>query len=797
MKNIAILILFFLTFHLHSQINSPEKYQKVEIILDDPEDINIIATLGIDLQCGAQIRKSDDVYLITIEVSERQVQSIQNQGLSTRILIDNLSVYIQERATQDLPSARAKLQRAKDESVVRSASRVGQDMGCVEDNYPVPQNFNLGSMGGFTTYAELLADLDKMAMMYPNLITVKASASPAGLTTAQGNIIYYVKVSDNPNIDENEAEVLYTGVHHAREPLSMMNLQYYLWYLLENYASDQTIKNIVDNTELYFIPMLNPDGYLYNESTNPGGGGFWRKNRRNNGDGTFGVDLNRNYGYQWGYDNSGSSPSTSSDVYRGTGPFSEPETQIVKAFAESHNFVNVFNNHAYSNLMIRPWGYDNVALSDQMLFDELGEHMCWHNRYLYGGSEILYNANGVSDDWFYGEQITKNKSLAWTPEIGSANEGGFWPLPSLIQDQCERQLRMSLIMAESATNHGIFNDVSPYAIPTLNSSLDFNIQHMSLTPGIFTMTISSTDPNVSNIANPVLTTSTLLGTSNQTLSSNITLNLGTPPGTIIPFNVVLNNGMYDVYSTTVLKVFQPTQVFYDDCSTMNNWTSSTWGVDNTSGFNSNGSITDSPSGNSATGTQFVSLTNPLNLTTYSNPTLEYYTKWDITKLNSYAQLEVSTDGSSWTPLCGEYMKPGVVNSEYINGNSDQPSNEPIYDGYQQTFVREQIDLSAYAGLATVEFRFVFVGDFSVGQGDGFWFDNFTVYERNSNCPVTIVENTNPNITMSQSAVVSIDTDGSVTTGTTIVYNAGSFVQLNPGFCVLSNTTFSAIILACQ
>ena len=67
-----------------------------------------------------------------------------------------------------------------------------------------------------------------------------------------------------------------------------------MWYLLENYETDTEIKTLVDNTALYFIPIINPDGYIFNESTNPNGGGFWRKNRKDNGNDTFGVDLNRN-----------------------------------------------------------------------------------------------------------------------------------------------------------------------------------------------------------------------------------------------------------------------------------------------------------------------------------------------------------------------------------------------------------------------------------------------------------------------------------------------------------------------
>src|SRR4029453_16587448 len=105
--------------------------------------------------------------------------------------------------------------------------------------------------------------------------------------------------------------------------LSMQQLIYYMGYLLENYQNDSLVKNIVDNRELYIIPCLNPDGYLYNELTDPSGGGMWRKNRRDNLDGNFGVDLNRNYDLFWGYDDNGSSPNTFSETYRGIFPASE------------------------------------------------------------------------------------------------------------------------------------------------------------------------------------------------------------------------------------------------------------------------------------------------------------------------------------------------------------------------------------------------------------------------------------------------------------------------------------------
>ena len=109
------------------------------------------------------------------------------------------------------------------------------------DTIRVPGQFNYGSMGDMLTYDELLAELDSMAMLYPNLITVKQAIDT--FRTHENRPIYYVKISDNPNIDESgmEDQVLYTALHHAREPVSMMQLVFYMQYLLENYGSNEQL----------------------------------------------------------------------------------------------------------------------------------------------------------------------------------------------------------------------------------------------------------------------------------------------------------------------------------------------------------------------------------------------------------------------------------------------------------------------------------------------------------------------------------------------------------------------------
>ena len=96
---------------------------------------------------------------------------------------------------------------------------------------------------------------------------------------------------------------------------------------------------------MFFVPCLNPDGYIYNEEEDPNGGGMWRKNRRDHpNSNNFGVDLNRNYSYGWG--TTGISFTTNSDVYGGTGAFSEPETQALRWLVENYDFETACNAHS-------------------------------------------------------------------------------------------------------------------------------------------------------------------------------------------------------------------------------------------------------------------------------------------------------------------------------------------------------------------------------------------------------------------------------------------------------------------
>jgi murein tripeptide amidase MpaA len=311
-----------------------------------------------------------------------------------------------------------------------------------------PKNFKLGSLGGFLNYNEMQAALDSMHALYPNIISAKSSIGQ----TVEGREIWVVKISDGVLQDDTtEAEILYDAMHHAREPQAMMQLFYFMWHLLESYdKGDARAQYIVNNRQLYFIPIVNPDGYVHNQTIAPTGGGMWRKNRKVNGDGTFGVDLNRNYAQDWGYDDFGSSPDPSSNVFRGASPFSEPETQAMRNFVNARRFKSNLSYHSYGEYLIYPFGAkENYYTADSFLFESYADSLTAINQYFSGTvfETLNYYANGGSCDWMYAAQTEHSKIMSFTPEVGGQFDG-FWPLSSRIIPIAEENLEANLFLAE-------------------------------------------------------------------------------------------------------------------------------------------------------------------------------------------------------------------------------------------------------------------------------------------------------------------------------------------------------------
>ncbi len=322
------------------------------------------------------------------------------------------------------------------------------------------------TMGGFRTYDEIVLFIDSLYSTNTNIVAPKFSLA----TTLWGAKLWCLKISDNPTVDEDEPEVLYISLIHAREPAGGAAVLGFMKHLLDNYGTDPEITDLIDHRELYFIPVQNPDGYNWNLWIEPSGGGMWRKNLSENTDQSVGTDLNRNYGFKWGYDNIGSSAWPGSDTYRGTGPFSEPETAGVRDFVNSRNFTIIHNIHTYSNLYIWPWGYDRFYTDREEFYTLVGDSMSQYNNYAPGVSWRLYPTNGDADDWAWGDTISKPRIISVTSEIGSPSDG-FWPDPSRIPTLVEENIYPNLFLAKIADNpYGIAPPQPPEWVGTTADS---------------------------------------------------------------------------------------------------------------------------------------------------------------------------------------------------------------------------------------------------------------------------------------------------------------------------------------
>src|SRR5512141_814265 len=155
-----------------------------------------------------------------------------------------------------------------------------------------------GINGAYHSTLELETDLRILERDHPGLASVREIGE-----TLEKRKIYALKISDNASADEHEPAALFVGCHHAREWISVEVPFLFGRFLLENYDLSQEVRDLVDASEIWIVPIANPDGLEYSIHVYR----YWRKNRRANVDGTFGVDINRNYGYAWGFDNVGSS----------------------------------------------------------------------------------------------------------------------------------------------------------------------------------------------------------------------------------------------------------------------------------------------------------------------------------------------------------------------------------------------------------------------------------------------------------------------------------------------------------
>lgn len=733
MKRLLTLLIILSTLSVFAQ-KTKEKVHRARIYYSSQETLEQLSHAGIALDHG----KHKKNVFIESDFTDSDIQIAKNLGHKVDIVINDIqSFYIQRNQDDHRHHQNHHYQ-------TRNAACAATDNTI---DYQTPSNYDIkpgSDFGGFYTYSEMLQELDDMATLYPNLITVRAdvkdptdTSNPHKHETSEGRYLQWVKISDNPNTDEpSEPQILYSAIHHAREPASLQQTIFYMWYLLENYNTSDEIKTIVDNTELFFIPCVNPDGYIYNETTNPNGGGNWRKNRR----GGYGVDNNRNYSYitsggQEVWNTTGTSGSQNGDTFAGSAPFSEPENKAMRYFTETHNFTIALNNHTFGDLLLYPYGYaSNQPTPDDNIFQLISGLMVEQNGFNNIISSDLYPAAGDSDDFMYGMLTTesggtRNKVYAMTPEIGNS----FWPSASSIEGICKGMMYHNITAAKLVHNYADVEDTSASFIGSTMFNADYTIQRFGIAnPGNFTVSINPISANITNVGTANTHNNMNLGGS---ASDTITLTLDNAisNGDQVVYELVVDNGLFET-TKTITKLYGTPAVIFDEVAddTNTNWTNNGWGTTTADYVSASSSITDSPGSNYTNNTNSsITLSTPVDLSSATIAQLSFYAKWSIENNYDYAQIEISIDnGNTWIPQCGKFTNNGVADQNGAN-------NEPVYDGTQNSWVQEEIDISDYLG-ESILIRFKLISDGFLTD-DGFYFDDLQVKTIEENLSVSSVE----------------------------------------------------------
>ena len=699
MKLFVFLLAVFSTFYANQAY--AQDYSRLKIFANEQE-LHKLSNLGVTIDHG--IHKEGVFFISDFSKEERQI--MDTYEFNYEVLIEDVQAYYIEELAKPA---------TKDAASLKNTNCSGSGAGGSGFNPATPTHFNLGTMGGYLKYEEMLAELDEMVATYPNLITAKAPIST--FLTAQNRPLYHVRISDNPSIDESgEPKVLYTAIHHAREPMALMETIFFMWYVLENYGTNPEINYLVDHMQLYFVPCINPDGYVYNQTTNPNGGGMWRKNRRLNSGGSYGVDLNRNYSYGWG--TTGTSFTQTNETYCGTAAFSEPETQAMRWLVQNNKFVTAFNAHTYAEDILFPIGTTTAEFADHHdYFQEYTNKMVTFNGYGAIKSSALYPASGDSDDYMYKVDIgvgVKDTMFVHTPEVGTA----FWQPQSQIVPTCKEMFFPNLILAHLAGRYTLVKDTDPQGVASLNGNFTHEATRLGREAGPVTVSLLPLQ-NITSVGAPVVHDLAIQQTA--TASISFSLNGSIQFGDTIKYILQTDNGFWQK-KDTIVKIFGALNVLtIEDATDPSQWTG-TWSTTSSTYVSASKSFTDTPSGNySNNANSTYTYTPTIDLSNKSAAKITFWCKWNIEVGYDFTQFQVSTDnGQTWLAQCGNYTVLGT------SGNgSVQPANKPLWDGVQSTWVLEEINLSEYLGQQ-IKVRFQLRSDGGT-RADGFYFDDFSIY----------------------------------------------------------------------
>ena len=275
-------------------------------------------------------------------------------------------------------------------------------------------------------------EMAKLAKKHPQLVTRFKLKRPS----LEGRPIYGVEIAaDVRDVDDGRPIFYIDAIHHAREWPAAEYSMLFIHRLVEKYGKDPHVTSLLRRARVIAVPVVNVDGFHYSRESlvqisalgaANGFEGYWRKNRRSvtgvtlpavqtNPD-AYGVDPNRNYAYEWGDSNGGSSGNLFDQTYRGTAPFSEPETRNVRDIILGRPVTGIITNHTYQGSVLRAGGGE---APEDALLKRIGEKMADVLGYANAPS-VGYPTTGTTDDWAYAAM----SALGYTIENGRL---GFHP----------------------------------------------------------------------------------------------------------------------------------------------------------------------------------------------------------------------------------------------------------------------------------------------------------------------------------------------------------------------------------
>jgi len=329
--------------------------------------------------------------------------------------------------------------------------------------------------GLYHTYQEMTDLLHDLADNHSDIMSLTSIG-----TTYEERDLWMVKLSDNVEEDESEPEVLLMGAHHGNEKPSFEVLIYFIQHMVINYTKENTdddgdgsvnedpidgedndedgltdedpsedrVREVINNTEIFIIPMFNPDGVEAGTRKNcaPNHGPFGFKGEIT----SYGVDLNRNYGYRWFFlfifpelYLGSTHYNDNSNVYHGERPFSEAETRAIRQFVNSHQIEICLTYHTYGELILYPWGYTKLPALHKQKFVSIGEGIEKINKYALAQYIFLYPTLGDACDWLYG----RKGIIPYTIELGTSHAPGD---PEVIREMSITHVGVNLYICETA-----------------------------------------------------------------------------------------------------------------------------------------------------------------------------------------------------------------------------------------------------------------------------------------------------------------------------------------------------------